>query len=109
MQNAWGLALWAFTEQEKHNLSDDKLIEKAYSQVFATEAGRIILAHLMVSEAVMQPSFNINSKTEEAIYRDGRKAIVSDIITRILNTDIKFIYDFNAEDEENDRFAAAEY
>lgn len=100
MKNTLGIGCWAFNEAQKYDFNDVELIDKAYGAVFSTENGRIMLAHLILTEEMFRPSFNENNSNEAAIFRDGRKAIVNDILARIFNNDIRFVIE-NFEKEEN--------
>jgi hypothetical protein len=102
--NAAAFVAWAISNQAREQIENFEIVNRAYAEVFSSYAGRIVLADLVLSEGLMRNSFEAGMNPNDAIYRDGRKAVVSDILDRALTQDIlKFLSNQNGDNEEDDR------
>jgi hypothetical protein len=77
-------AAWLQSAASQLEVNDEEAIARAYSSFVASHAGRVICAHLMLTEGLLQPSFvpGIEMDALTAAYRDGRKSVVADIFER---------------------------
>jgi hypothetical protein len=77
-------AMWLQSAAAQLEVNDQEAVARAYSSLVSSHAGRVIMADLMLSEGLLQPSFvpGISMDAPTASYRDGRKSVVADIFER---------------------------
>jgi hypothetical protein len=81
------MAFMAWASANADQVRDDRQVAKAYEAFFATEYGRMVLIHLFVNYDPMSASFVPGREINDAIFMDGMKQVVSEIITKALAGD----------------------
>jgi hypothetical protein len=81
-QDLLAFAAWAAANPQLIN--DEDVVARSYRDLFASPAGRVVLAHLVTRYKILSPSFYPGATYADTAFFDGQKQVVAEIVSDAL-------------------------